>query len=100
MVDRVYKGAFSSFRTELEELRAGFVRFETKTDWIRLRIEPLLKHIETLESIVRSKRFSREVSRLTRGVAMFHSDLVYLRLNIRELRKILSLARKSSGAGP
>ncbi len=100
VVDRVYKGAFSSFRAELEDLRAGFVRFGTETDWTHLRIEPLLKHIDSLENILKSKRFAGEVSRLRRGVAMFHSDLVYLRLNVRELRKILALAQESSRPKP
>ncbi len=98
MVDRVYKGAFSSLRAELEGLRDGFLKFETRTDWTRLRIEPLLKHLDSLENILRSKRFAGEVSRLRRGVSMFHSDLVYLRLNVRELRKILNLARARSRA--
>ncbi len=96
MVDRVYKGAFRSFRTDLIELRDGFARTDSKTDWNRLRIEPLLKHVDSLEAILKSKRFAGEVSRLRRGVPMFHSDLVYLRLNIRELRKTLDLAQRAS----
>ncbi len=98
MVDRVYKGAFRSFRAELEDLRDGFLRSGTRTDWNRLRIEPLLRHVGSLETILKSKRFAGEVSRLRRGVSMFHSDLVYLRLNVRELRKILNLARARSRA--
>lgn len=95
-MDRVYKGAFGKFRTELEELRDGFAETRPKTDWNRLRIEPLLKHVDSLEAILKSRRFSVEVSRLTRGVSMFHSDLVYLRHNIQELRKLLRSAQKAS----
>ena len=96
MVDRVYKGAFRWFRAELEDLRDGFARIESKTDWDRLRIEPLMKHVDSLEAIMKSKRFAGEVARLRRGVSMFHSDLVYLRHNIRELRETLRLAQKAS----
>lgn len=95
-MDRVYKGAFRSFRAELEELRDGFAQIESKSDWNRLRVEPLMKHVDSLEAIMKSKRFSGEVSRLRRGVSMFHSDLVYFRDNIRELRKILRLAQRAS----
>ncbi len=96
MVDRVYKGAFRDFRADLKELREGFVRIDSRTDWNGLRIEPLLKHVDSLESVLRSKPFAREISRLRRGVSMFHSDLVYLRHNVRELRKTLRLAKTSS----
>lgn len=97
MVDRVYKGAFRAFRADLQELREGFARIKKSgTDWNRLRIEPLVKHVETLEAILRSKRFAGEVSRLKRGVSMFHSDLVYLRHNIRELQKLLDHTQRAS----
>lgn len=96
MVDRVYKGAFRDFRADLEELREGFARIDSRTDWNGLRIEPLLKHVDSLEAVLRSKQFAREISRLRRGVSMFHSDLVYLRHNVRELRKTLHLAQASS----
>lgn len=83
------------FRAELEELSDGFARIEVKTDWTRLRIEPLLNHVDLLETVMRSKRFEGEVSRLRRRVSMFHSDLVYLRDNIRELRKTLRFAQRT-----
>ena len=96
MVDRAYKGAFHAFRAELEDLKAGFAAIEPKTDWTRLRIEPLLKHVGSLEGILKSKRFAGEVSRLRRGVSMFRSDLVYLRHNIRELRETLRVAQRAA----
>jgi hypothetical protein len=97
MVDRVYKGAFAAFRADLQGLKKGFASLKPKTDWNRLRIEPLLQHVDALEAIVKSKRFESEASRLRRGVSMFHSDLVYLRHNIRELKEALRLERNSSG---
>ena len=96
MVDRVYKESFRGFQADLRELRQGFARLDPKTDWNRLRIGPLLKHVDSLDPIIQSKRFAKELSRLTRGVAMFHSDLVYLRQNIQELRRTLCLAQKAS----
>ena len=96
MVDRVYREAFRGFRVQLTELEDGFARIEASTDWIRLRIEPLLKHVDSLEGIIKSKRFSAEVERLKGGVSMFHSDLVYLRHNIRELEETLRRARRAS----
>lgn len=99
-MDRVYKGAFRAFRADLKELSIGFSRIDSTTDWNRLRIAPLSKHVDALEAILRSKRFAHEIMRLKRGVSMFHSDLVYLRLNIRELRKTLELAQRSSPRKP
>ena len=90
MVDRVYKKDLPRLRNALEELREGFSNLDSsKTDWTKLRIEPLLKHLDSLEQLLHSKEFSGEFSRLTRGVAMFHSDLLYLRTNIKTLKKIL-----------
>lgn len=95
MVDRVYKRALGDFRADLGELREGFRRIESKTDWNGLRVEPLLKHVDSLEAIIKSERFASEVSRLKWGVSMFHADLVYLRHNILELRKTLLLVEKA-----
>lgn len=95
MVDRVHKGAFSGFRADLEELREDFTRIDSKKDWNRLRVEPLLNHVDSLEALIRSKRFATEVPRLRRGVSMFHSDLIYLRQNILELRRAFRLAQKT-----
>jgi len=96
MVDRVHKKAFRGFRTDLLELRRGFARLDGKTDRNKLGIEPLLKHVDSLDTIITAKRFAKELSRLPRGVPMFHSDLVYLSLNIRELRRTWLPARKAS----
>jgi predicted nucleic acid-binding Zn-ribbon protein len=99
MVDRVYKHDLPRLRRSLEELKSGFSSLETKTDWTGLRIEPLLKHIESLERSLSAGEFSRESSRLTKGVAMFHSDLVYLRTNVAELRRLLHSELKKSAKG-
>ena len=38
--------------------------------------------------------FAKEYSRLRRGVVMFHSDLVYLRDNVKALEKTLESEKK------
>lgn len=96
MVDRAYKGALPAFRTALKELQLGFSKVRPKTDWNRLRVVPLLKHVDSLEAVLKSRRFAREISRLSRGVPMFHSDLVYLRENVKELESALRRERKAS----
>jgi molecular chaperone GrpE (heat shock protein) len=96
MVDRVYKSDLPRLRKALEELRDEFSKLgSSKTDWTRLRIEPLLKHVDSLERLLSSEEFSRESSHLRKGVAMFHSDLVYLRENVKALEKVLQSEKKS-----
>jgi hypothetical protein len=95
MVDRVYKEALPSLRESLQELKEDFTDLgPLKTDWTKLRIDPLLKHVESLERLLHSAEFSTESSRLGKGVGMFHSDLVYLRLNVKELEKLLLSERR------
>jgi hypothetical protein len=89
MVDRVYKSAIPTLRRELERLRTKFQSIEPSTDWVRLRIDPALRHARELERRLTSPTYSREFARLTKGVALFHADLVYLRTNVGELKKIL-----------
>ena len=95
MVDRVYKQDLPKLRNDLEKLKENFSDLGCKTDWIKLRIEPLLKHLESLEQLLESDKFSREFSRLTKGVELFHSDLVYFRTNVIGLEKILQSEKKS-----
>lgn len=89
MVDRAYKGDLPRLRKDLEQLREEFARLPTTTDWAKLRVEPLLKHAEALEQLLESEEFSKESSRLRKGVVLFHSDLVYLRTNVKALKEIL-----------
>ena len=98
MVDRVYKKALPALRNDLEELRESFSNLDSKTDWTKLRIEPLLKHLDSLEQLLHSKEFSEEFSRLRKGVRLFHSDLVYLKTNVRGLEKLLQSEKKTSVA--
>ena len=42
-----------------------------------------------------SEEFSKESSRLSKGVAQFHSDLVYFRTNVKALKEILKSERKN-----
>jgi len=93
MVDRAYKHDLPRLRNALEELRTDFAGLGSRTDWTKLRIEPLLKHLESLEQSLKSEEFSRESSRLTKGVELFHSDLVYLRTNVKGLKEILQSER-------
>lgn len=98
MVDRVYKGAIPELRKRLERLRTEFARGDFRTDWVRLRVDPILNHAKELERLVAAREFSREFSRLTKGVALFHSDLVYLRTNVQALQDLLR-AERSKRAG-
>ena len=97
MVDRTYKRKLPRYRNALEELRTGFAGLGSGTDWTRLRIEPLLKHLESLERSLESREFSQESSRLSKGVELFHSDLVYLRTNVKGLKRILESEMKLKG---
>jgi predicted DsbA family dithiol-disulfide isomerase len=91
MVDRVYKTDIPAIRKSLEKLRAEFARFDPTTDWTKLRVDPLLRHVKLLEQQLRlQSKF-----RLKRGVRMFHSDLVYFRENIKGLNKVLQDERSS-----
>ena len=97
MVDRAYKRGLPRLRNALEELRTDFASLGSRTDWTKLRIEPLLKHLESLEQSLESGEFSRESSRLTKGVVLFHSDLVYFRTNVKGLKGILQSEKKLQG---
>ena len=94
-MDRSYKEDIPKIRRALEELRKEFSTVASTTDWTKLRIEPLLDHVKSLERLLRSPKFSRETARLRRGVVMFHSDLVYLRENVKALKKILEVEGNS-----
>jgi predicted RNase H-like nuclease (RuvC/YqgF family) len=94
MVDKVYKKDLPALRNALEELQESFSNLSSKTDWTKLRIEPLLKHLRSLEQLLESGEFSREFSRLTKGVELFHSDLEYFRTNVRGLEKLLQSEKK------
>ncbi len=89
MVDRVYKNDLPELRKSLEKLREDFANTGSKTDWTKLRIEPLLRHLGSLEELLESEEFSQEFSRLRKGVELFHSDLVYFRTNVKGLEKVL-----------
>ncbi len=60
MVDRVYKGGISQLRKDLEELRTEFSKLESTTNWVALRVEPVLQHAIALERLSTSRRFARE----------------------------------------
>ena len=94
MVDRVYKKRVPELREALERLRENFSNLPSKTNWTGLRIEPLLEHAERLEQLLRSREFSPEFSRLTKGVELFHSDLEYLRRNVNGLEKLLQSEKR------
>ena len=96
MVDRVYLEDLPRLRKALKELREEFSNLgPSKTDWVKLRIDPLLKHSESLEQLMHSEEFSQEFSRLRKGVVLFHSDLVYLRENVNGLRAVLQSEKRS-----
>jgi hypothetical protein len=90
-MDRSYKEDIPKARKALTVLKRQFSAVPSTTDWIKLRIDPLLEHAKSLERLLRSPRFARETARLRRGVEMFHANLVYLRENVRALQKILEV---------
>ena len=96
MVDRAYKNSLPRLRNDLEKLRNDFASLPSlNTNWTKLRIEPLLRHLDSLEQQLQSEEFAGESSRLTKGVKMFHSDLVYLRANVQGLEKAFQSEKKS-----
>ena len=98
-MDRSYKEDIPKTKRALEELKKEFSDVASTTDWTKLRIEPLLDHVKSLERLLRSPKFARETARLRRGVVMFHSDLVYLRENVKALKQVLNVERKSRRHG-
>ena len=94
-MDRSYKEDIPKTKCALEKLKKEFSSVASATDWTKLRIEPLLDHVKSLERLLRSPKFAQETARLRRGVGMFHSDLVYLRENVKALKEILKVERKS-----
>ena len=97
MADRVYKEDLPAIKVKLEKLRDEFLKIQAKTDWVSLRIDPLLQHVRTLEALLNSSEFATEFSRLRKGVTFFHSDLVYFRTNIQGLEKILHSEKSYQG---
>jgi hypothetical protein len=99
-MDRSYKEDIPKTKRALEKLKKELSGVALTTDWARLRIEPLLDHVKSLERLLRSPKFARETARLRRGVVMFHSDLVYLRENVKALKQILDVERRSHRRRP
>lgn len=95
-MDKAYKQDIPAARKALEKLKVEFSHLDSKTNWKALRVEPLLQHARSLERLLQSPRFAQEVARLPRGVAMFHSDLVYFRENVKALRAVLKLQTHSN----
>ena len=91
VVDRVYKADIPEKRKALEMLKTEFSKLHSRTDWTKLRVEPLLQHVKQLEQRLKSQSSTR----LTKGVRLFHSDLVYLRENVNGLKEILQSEKKS-----
>ena len=94
-MDRSYKSDIPRHKKALTELKREFSHVGAATNWIGLRVEPLLQHVTSLERLLLSPKFSRERARLRKGVAMFHADLVYFRANIKALKEILAAEKKS-----
>ncbi len=85
MVDRVYRSDLPQLRKALERLRVEFRKIDSTTDWSKLRLDPLIQHAVQLERRLKAHGSAR----LRRGVPMLHSDLVYLRTNVKGLHEIL-----------
>jgi hypothetical protein len=94
MVDRVYKQSLPKIRQALVQLQKSFTKLGSDTDWARLRVEPVLRHLRSLERVMESRRFSGEFSRLKKGVVLFHSDLEYFRTNVKGLTQLLQTEKR------
>ena len=92
MVDRVYKRNVPEMKRKLESLRSEFAKLDTRTDWVTLRIDPLLKHAESLQRSLAAL----ESQRLSTGVVLLHSDLVYLKTNVEGLKSILESEKRKA----
>lgn len=92
MVDRVYRSDLARLRKVLLNMRRELSQLDPSTDWGRLRIDPLLSHLEQLRILVRIWSSSRQRG----GVPMLHSDLVYFRQNAKGLEKVLASERRRS----
>lgn len=100
MVDRVYKADLPRMRSALEKLRDDFSKLgQTRMAWTKSRIEILLKHVRSLEASLYSEDFSSDFSQLRKGVELFHSDLAYLRTNVKGLNKLLQSEKRSAKGG-
>jgi hypothetical protein len=92
MVDRVYRSDLPHMREVLLNMRKEFLKANPSTAWVRLRIDPLLTHLEQLRTMVPEWDSSGPLG----GVPMLHSDLVYFRQNVRGLQRVLASERKRS----
>jgi hypothetical protein len=90
VVDRVYRKYIPEFKKALEGLRREFAAIDSRTDWAKLRVEPLLRHTQLLERQLRAQGSER----LKMGVRMFHSDLVYLQENVKGLKSVLATEKE------
>jgi hypothetical protein len=105
VADRTYKGELPRVRRALEELKEDSSSLDSlRAEWVKLRSDLLLKHLDSLEQFFKSRGASEESARLRKGALLFQSDLAYLRENVKELEKFLrfereSLAKKGSHPG-
>ena len=92
MADRVYKSDLPRLRGVLLEMKSELSKIEPSTDWVRLRVDTPLRHVELRERLAPSL----ESSDLRGGVPLLHSDLVYFRANVDGLRRVLASERRWS----
>lgn len=88
----IHQADLPRLRKTLLNMRKEFSQFDPSTDWVRLRIDPLLAHIDQLKAMVRIWDSSRQSG----GVPMLHSDLVYFRENVKGLGRVLASERRRS----
>ena len=66
-MDRSYKEDIPKTKKALEKLKKEFSGVASTTDWTRLRIEPLLDHVKSIERLLRSPKFARETGTVKKG---------------------------------
>jgi len=92
MVDRVYRSDLPRLRKILLNMKKELSQMGPSTDWVRLRIDPLLAHVDQLRAMIRIWDSSRRRG----GVPMLHSDLIYFRENVKGLKLVLASERRRS----
>jgi hypothetical protein len=90
VVDRVYRSDLPRLRKTLLNIRKDFSQIDPSTDWVRLRVDPLLAHVDQLGAMLRAWDSSRQSG----VVPMLHSDLVYFRQNVKGLKRVLASETK------
>lgn len=77
-----YVFKLEELKSELEKLQDKFTKIEPSTDWNKIRIEPLLRHLDTLKNVIGNNQSAVRDE-------LIKSDLEYFDRNIEGLKTVL-----------